>query len=817
MQLSMQIGNDLRYAWRLLRRNPSFSLIAIATLAFGIGVNTAIFNVFDGILLRPLGYGDESRLVAVHEVASSLRQVVPRLPVNAMHFLEWRRSVRAFEEIAMIGDISLNLTGTGEPERLTGARVSTSLFPMLGARAQLGRTFLEEEDQPGRDNVVVLSDGLWKRRFGADPNIIGRKILLDGRPYEVVGVLAPTFHFPKLSQLYAMTIAAERPELWKPFAVRPDELEPLGDFNYACIARLRPGVSAQQALEELKAAQAHLASLAPEKIDLLAALVPLRDQITGRSRTGLELVMAAVALVLLIGCVNIANLLLARANSRKQEIAIRSALGAGPWRLLRQLLAESLLLAGTGGALGVAIAWGALRLILARAPADLPRLEDVHLDGTALLFTLGVSIFAGLVFGVLPSWRLSRVDPQEGMQSGSRGGTEARGSGRLRRLLIAVEVGLSTVCLIAGGLLLRSFVKLLESEKGFAVERVVTVNLNLPDTRYPDQPERVRFTRSLLESVGTLPGVQSAGVSNMLPLSGEGANNVITVEGTTVPLPERPIADIRGVNPEYFATLGIPLRQGDSFKDSDHNRNVAQVSALAAERLWPGQNPVGKRFKVGDPDGPFIDVLGVVGDVKSAGLDRAPSLTVYVPYWQRRTWGGPALAIRTRSGSLDVSAAVRDAIRRIDAELPVPGFVTMEQVVDEAVAQRRFQMILVLLFALAALVLASLGIYGVVSYSVASRRHEMGIRMALGARGGDILKMVLGQALGPVAVGFCGGVAAALAAGRLLAALLYGVTPADTATIATVLLAMAGVATVATLIPARRATDVDPATALRYE
>ena len=644
----MNLGSDLRYALRAIRRNPGFSAIAVATLAFGIGANTAIFSVVDGVLIRPLGYGGESRLVAIHEVVPKFSRLAPRLPVNAMHFLEWRKSVRAFERVAMIGGMTLNLTGAGEPERLASARVSPSLFPMLGARTQLGRTFLEEEDQPGRDNVVVLSNGLWRRRFASDPNVIGRKVVLDGHPYEIVGVLSSSFHFPKLSQLYAMDIAAERPELWKPFAVQPAELEPLGAFNFACIARLRSGVSLNQALAELNTVQAHLASQAPEKIELLAAMVPLQAQITGRSRTGLEVVLSAVGLVLLVGCINIANLLLARATSRKREMAVRSALGAGARHLLQQMLAESLLLAGIGGALGVALAWAALPLILASAPIDLPRLDEVHLDARVLLFTLAISTFAGLLFGLLPAWRFARIDPQEAMKSAGRGSTEERGSGRLRSLLVALEVGLSTLCLIAGGLLLRSFANLLEADKGFTVRQVVTVDLNLPDVRYPDQAQRVRFVRSLLDSVRALPGVVSAGVSNMLPLSGEGGNSLVTLEGTTVPLAERPLADIRGVNPDYFPTLGIPLRQGRIFEDADGDRKKAVVSALAAERLWPGQNPLGKRFKVGDPDGPFIEVTGVVGDVRSVGLDRAPSMTVYLPYWQRRTWGGPSSCCQNR-------------------------------------------------------------------------------------------------------------------------------------------------------------------------
>ena len=813
----MNLASDLRQALRAMRRNPGFSAIAVATLAFGVGANTAIFSVVDGVLIRPLGYGGESRLVALHEVVPKFSTAAPRLPVNAMHFLEWRKSVRAFERVAMIGPMTLSLTGAGEPERLAAARVSASLFPMLGARTQLGRTFLEDEDQPGRDNVVVLSNELWRRRFASDPAVIGRKVVLDGRPYEIVGVLSSSFHFPKLSQLYAMDVSAERPELWKPFAVRPDELEPLGDFNYACIARLRPGLPLKQAMAELNTVQARLASQAPEKIELFAAMVPLQAQITGRSRRGLELVLSAVGLVLLIGCINIANLLLARGTSRRRELAVRSALGAGARHLVQQMLAESLLLAAIGGVAGVALAWAALRLIVARAPVDLARLDEVHLDARVLLFTLAISTSAGLLFGLLPAWRFARIDPQEAMKSAGRGSTEERGSGKLRSLLVALEVGLSTLCLIAGGLLLRSFANLLQADKGFTVREIVTLDLNLPDTRYPDQAQRVRFIRSMLDSVRALPGVMSTGVSNMLPLSGEGGNNLITLEGTVVPLPERPLADIRGVNPDYFATLGIAVRRGRVFEDSDGEHKLAVVSALTAERLWPGQNPVGKRFKVGDPDGPFIEVAGVVGDVRSVGLDKAPSMTIYLPYWQRRTWGGPSLAVRTATDPRAISPSIRRAIRQIDPELPVPQFQTMQQIVDDSLAQRRFQMSLILLFAVGALVLASLGIYGVVSYSVASRTNEMGIRMALGARGADILSMILRQAMTPVAVGLAGGLATSLAAGRLLAGLLFGVAPTDTVTMASVVLTLAAVAVLASLIPARRATRVDPLTALRYE
>jgi len=402
------------------------------------------------------------------------------------------------------------------------------------------------------------------------------------------------------------------------------------------------------------------------------------------------------------------------------------------------------------------------------------------------------------------------------MKSGSRT-TEGRSTGRLRTVLIGVEVGLSTVCLIAGGLLLRSLVNLFQVDKGFATEKVLIVNLSLPDSRYREHADRNRFMKSLLDSVQASPGVVSAGISNILPLSGEGGNNLISLEGTTVPFPERPLADIRGVNPEYFQTLGIPLREGRMFAESDRDHKLCEVSALAAERLWPGENPVGKRFKIGDPDGPFFEVAGVVGDVRGVGLDRTPSHTVYVPYWQRRTYGGPALAVKTAIDPLSVSSTVRKIIHGIDPELPVPRFETMEEVVDESVGQRRFQMNLLLVFALTALLLASLGIYGVVSYSVTLRTNEMGVRMAIGAQASNIVQMIWRQAMTPVVIGACAGLVVALIVGRLFAGLLYGVAPADAVTIGSVLLILGAVVTVASLIPALRASRVNPVTALRYE
>jgi putative ABC transport system permease protein len=808
---------DVRFATRLLRKNPGFSAVAIGTLALGIGANTAIFSVADTVIFRPLAYPHATRLFAIHEVVPKFSYLAPMIPVNAMHFREWRKKTRSFDQLALLGGMTFNLTGAGDPERIPGARVSPNLFPLLGIQTQFGRTFLDEEDQPGRDRVVVLNHELWVRRFGADPHVIGRKIMLDGNPYEIIGVLRPGLHFPKLNQLYAMTISEERPQLWKPFAVRDDELEEMGDFNFACIARLRPGVSASQALSELNVVQADFVKEAKVGMELRAALVPLQDQITGRSRTGLELLLAAVGAVLLIGCVNIANLLLSRALGRRREIAIRSAMGAGTLRLVRQVLVESLSVSSIGGLLGVAIAYGAIRVILASAPIDLPRLDEVHLDARVLLFTLGISIAAGLLFGLVPAWRFAKADPQEAMKSGTRGATAARGSGRLRSLLVSVETGLSAMCLIAGGLLLHSFVNLLNADRGFEVERIVTVDLNLPGNRYPSIEKKAAFQRTLVERVATLPGVVSAGISNHLPLSGEGGNNLLGLEGSNAPMTERPLADIRQVNSDYFRTMGVPLRMGRIFDDGDRNRHVGLVSSMTAARVWPGQSAIGKRFRIGGDERPLVEVIGIVGDVRGVSLNRTPSLTVYVPYWERFMFSGPSLAVKTVLDPRGVSSGIRGVIREIDPEMPVPAFRTMEDIVSGSVAQQHFQMNLILLFALAATLLASLGIYGVVSYSVAQRTNEIGIRLALGAQPGNIARMVLRQGLMPVALGLAGGVAASIALGRVLGSLLFGVSAADPVTICGVIFLLAAVAAAATHLPAWRATHVDPATALRYE
>ncbi len=811
------LWSDVRFAVRTLRKNAGFSVVAVATLALGIGANTAIFSLVDHVILRPLAYRDSGRLYVIHEHLSGVfAKVPPLMPVNAMHFTEWRKNLRSFDQMALISGISLNLTGTGEPQRLNGARVSWNAFAMLGVRPLLGRTFLREEDAPGREHEVILNYGLWKSRFAGDLNVIGRKILLDGEPYQIIGVLPASFHFPKLSQLFAMEIAEQRPEIWRPFALRPDEMDELGDFNYACIARLKPGASVAQAQGELNALQAELAKRIPYHVNFSAVMVPLERQITSRVRTGLELILGAVTLLLLIACVNLANLLLARGTVRKRELAIRSAIGASGGRLLRQLMAESLTLALAGGVLGIAVAYAAMRVIVAQAPLDVPRIEEVAIDGRVLLFTLGVSIIAGVLFGLIPAWSAAREDPQEAMKASGRGTTEARGTARMRSMLVATEVGLSTICLVSGGLLLHSFVNLLNVDRGFQVERLVTVDLDLPGNRYPSQEKRAAMLHALLERVRAFPDVRDVAVANRIPLTGEGNNNVVMAAGMNLPLTQRPLADIRTVSPDFFRTIGISLRAGRAFTDGDHSRAVGLVSAITAAKLWPGQNPLGRELVMGDDDKHPIQVLGVVGDVRGASLDKEPVMTVYIPYWQRGN-DNVTLVVKTPVSESAAAREIRSAILQVDAELPVEHFQTMTERLEESVAQRRFQMDLVMLFAMCALLLASLGIYGVVAYSVAQRTNEIGIRMTLGAERVSIGRMVLRQGLRPVAIGLGIGVVGSLALGRALASLLFNVRVADPLTIASVTAVLLLVATGAVMAPALRATRVNPIEALRYE
>lgn len=807
---------DLRYAIRTLAHAPGFSAIVILILAIGIGANTAMFSLVDGVLLRPLPFADPDRLYAVQESVGESAGLPAALPVSAMHFGEWRKRWRSADQIAMLSVFSVDLTSGGDPQKIILGRASANLFSLLGIAPRLGRNFLPEEDQPGRDQVVILSDSLWRERFHADPAILGQKILIDDLPYQVIGVLPPNLVVPRFDDMQSMGNGGLEPDVWKPFGVRNGELYPMWDFDYACVARLKPGVSAQQALAELNSIQSAIVKeLVHQNIDLSARMVPLQAQITGRSRQGLLLLMGAVATVLLIVCVNVANLLLSRSAARRREFAIRAAMGASSLRLVRQTMTESLVLASLGGALGIMIAYQVLQLILAAAPVDIPRVNQIHIDLRVLSAAVVLTFASALLFGLLPALRESRTDPQESLKAGARGSTDRQGA-RVRSVLVIAEVALSTLCLIGAGLLLASFVKLMHVDRGFEVERINTTRFSLPAARYPDLAHRADFLKKLLENLRTLPGVTGAAVTNILPLTAVGSNNSLYVDGVDLPDLQRPIADFRIISEDYFHTIGVPILAGRTFEERDRTRKVAMISAETAELLWPGQNALGQKFRLGDAQEPLLEVVGIVGGVRGDSLQEAPPLTVYLPYWQRNQ-SAFSLAIRTVIDPAQISSAVRVEIRKLDPEIAVPAFRTMREIVSASVAQRQFQLTLVLLFAAIGLALASLGIYGVVSYSVERRRGEMGIRLALGATAGGLRAMVVRQGLAPVAAGLVVGIGVAIAIGRLLRGLLFGVSVADPLTMASVAAVLLAVAGAACYVPAVRVTRADPLNALRYE
>jgi putative ABC transport system permease protein len=691
------------------------------------------------------------------------------------------------------------------------------LFALLGVQPQLGRVFLAEEDVPGRDQVVLISNELWRRRYSGDPQIVGRSISIDGAVHQVVGVLPATFHFPKLSDLYPLTIVQDRPQIWKPIALRPEELTLAGGFNFVSLGRLKVGVSPSQAVSELDAIQKDFAAQTPKALgpDLRSQVRPLRDRIVGRTRTGLELMLTAVGVVLFIGCVNITNLLLARFSTRRHELALRSAIGASRWRLIRQMIVESLTLSAVGGLCGVLIAYAGIRLILALAPADVPRLDEVQLDARSVIFALIITTLAGLVIGVSPAWQFGNAQTGEALAGGIRS-TASRGAGRLRSILVSAQVALSAICLIAAGLLLQSLINLLNVDRGFETNHIITVGVNPPISRYSTPQKRIAFVRTTVDRLKVLRGVIDVAAANMLPLAGEGGNSALSIPGSSVPLFEHALGNIRTVNSDYFRTMGMSLQAGRLFSDSDQERQVAVISMSIAKRAWPGDDPVGKRFHFGPRSVPDREVIGVINDVRGVSLEAGPSFSVYVPYWQGG-FLGTSFAVKTTADPMALAPAIRAAIRSIDAELPLSAFRTMDDLIEGSVAQRRFQTNLVVVFGAAALLLASLGVYGVMSYAVSQRAREIGIRLALGAERGAVLRMVLRQALRPVGAGVAMAVPLALGAASWLRSLLFGISPQDPQTIAVACFALITAAALAAYLPARRAANLDPLKALRCE
>ncbi|WP_338868952.1 ABC transporter permease [Myxococcus stipitatus] len=816
------VTQDLRLALRMLTRSPVFSVVAVLTLALGIAANTAIFSVVNAVLLSPLPFPEPDRLV----MAWSRTPDAPRWSVAPANFLDWRTQGDMFEGLAAFSQLSASLSGDGTPERIRGASVSTNYFQVLGVRAVLGAVFQPVAGETGPRQVVVLSHGLWKRHFGLDPGAIGRSLRLDERTYEVIGVMPERFNMPDIGP--RKTTATEPPEFWipAPFHDIPQlgsdvglDLSQSRDTSYLrVLGRMKPGVTLERASAAMSAVAQRLEQEYPvSNLHSGIVLVPLREQFVGDVRPVLWVLLAAVGLVMAIACANVANLLLVRAAARRQEMAVRAALGAGRGRLMRQLLTESVLLAGVAGGLGVFMARWGLDGLLSLVPAEMLRLDEVRMDGRVLAFALCVSLGTGFLFGLLPALQASRPD-LNGVLRQSGGGKLAGGQ-RSRAALVVGEVALALVLLISAGLLVRTLWRLQDVDPGFRKEAVLTWSLSLPQDKYPDEARQGAFFQQVVERVSALPGVKHAGAVTDLPLGGANIWFEVQVEGRPQATPEEnPNVGFQAVSPGYFQALGIPLRQGREVTSADtrETQQVVVLNEMAARRFFPGTDAVGQRLRLGDSSRPWLTVVGVVGDTRYDGPEKGARPEAYVPVLQR-SFFFMAFAAHTELEPAALAASVRAAVASLDKDLPLSTLRTMEQRVEAATARPRFVSLLVAVFALLSLLLAGVGLSGVMAYTARQRTREIGIRMALGAAPSDVLRMVLGQGMRLALAGVVLGLFGAWALTRVLSSLLFDVSATDPIVFGSLALLVAGVALLATWLPAHRATRVDPQVALRSE
>ena len=805
------LWQDLRYGFRTLTRSPGFTLVAAAALALGIGANTAIFSIVYGVLFRPLPYPDADRVALVYMRFSP--QNSERGTMSQADFFDWRAQNRAFEEPAAFMYDRFDLTGTAEPEQVLGARVTAGFFSALEVRPLLGRLLLTGEDQPSAGSVAVIGEALWRRRFRADPNAIGQAITLDGSKYTIVGVMASTFHFPQPES-----------ELWTNLILEPPTRR--GPFFYRGLGRLKPGVTIEQAQAETNTIGKRIEQANPHNyVHLTMPVVPLRAALASGVRLGLLVMFGAVGLVLLIAIVNVSNLLLARASTREREMAVRLSLGAGRARVVRQLLTENALLALFGGLAGLLLAYAGIQLLRVWNPGRLPRIDDIRLDGRVLAFTFVVSVVTGILFGLAPALQSSRTDLNTSLKEGGRSGTAGSARRRTLNALVVAEIALSLTLLIGAGLLLRSFNLLQQVNPGFQAppERILTLQISPSASKYADERTGIAFYQRLLERVRHLPGVVSAGIADSLPPNRQADMDTFVIEGEPFEGGDiHPALTAPHVSPEYFPALGIPLIEGRYFteRDTGDSTRVTIISATMARRYFSGSSPIGRRFKQSTgpptPYTPFMEIVGVVGDTKYGGLDGESEATYYLPYTQNfdsRTY----LVVRSAISAASLAPAVRREIGAVDKDTVVNQVSTMEQAIFASVAQPRFRTLLLGAFAAIALLLAAIGIYGVIAYTVVQRTHEIGIRMALGAQRSHVLGMVMRRGAALALAGTALGFAGALILTRMLSSLLFGISTTDPATFAAASLGLLGVALAASFIPARRATRIDPILAVRYE
>jgi putative ABC transport system permease protein len=805
----------MRYGIRMLVKNPGFTIVAVLALTLGIGADSAIFSVVNAVLLRPLPYPESERLVFLSERS----QVLEGMSIAYPNFLDWREQNNAFESIGVYRRQSYNLTGSGEPERLVAGQVSADLFTALRVSAARGRVFTNDEDKPGATPVVVLSDGLWKRRFGGDPGIIGQNLTLDGTGFTVIGTMPSGFLFPS------------RAEMWTPVGLQAKDpgWESRGNHpGLYAMARLKPGITVEQAREDMEIVATNLEKQYPNSnTGNSATITPALENIVHDIRSALLVLLSAVGFVLVIACANVANLLLARATNRQREIAIRTALGASRTRIIRQLLTESMLLSFAGGALGLLLALAGVRLIVAISPNSIPRAAEIGLDQRVLVFTVAVSVLTGIIFGLAPALQASKPDLNETLKEAGRGSTGRRHI--LRSALVVSEVALTMVLLIGAGLMIRSFYHLQRVDPGFVPDNLLTFNVALPQKKYAEGQQRINFYQQLLQNLRALPGVESVGMATGLPLGNNGWQSGFWIEGRPEPPQgQRPLTEVAFVSPDYFDTMRMTLLSGRNFTEQDvkpptpadpqHPAFTAPTVTIIdeefARRYWPDGDPLGQQITFW---GSKVSIVGIVRRVKMEGLSTDSNrVQSYYPYLQN-PGGSMSIVVRTTGDPASLSNVVRQQVLAIDPDQPIYGVQTMGEIWEDSIAPDRLLLMLLGTFAAVALVLAGVGIYGVMAYSVTQRTHEIGIRMALGARQSNVLGMVIRQGMTLAVAGLAIGLGGAWLATRAMASLLFGVSATDPTTFALISLVLTGVALGACFVPARRATKVDPMIALRYE